>query len=144
MELLNVARVPAVLVSPDMTVAEAVALMVANNVGSVVVANPDNQVLGIFTERDNLIRVTAQDRDPNETYLAEVMTAPVNTVPPDTTVEDALSQMIRNRYRHLPIVNDSEQCLGIVSLRYLLMRRISEKQASLDVLHAYVTAGGPG
>ena len=144
MELLNVARVPAMLVTPDMTVSDAVSLMVSNNVGSVVVANAENRVLGIFTERDNLIRVTNNGLDPARTYIAEVMTAPVDTVLPDTTVEDALSQMIRRRYRHLPIVDSTERILGIVSLRYLLMRRISEKQASLDVLQAYVTAGGPG
>ena len=144
MNLLKVARIPAALASLDMTVRQAVALMVEKNVGSVVVSDAKEEVLGIFTERDNLTRVTHAGLDPETTRVSDVMTSPVDTVPPDTTVEEALAQMTASRYRHLPIVNGNGRILGIVSIRYLLMRRLSEKQASLEVLEAYVTAGGPG
>jgi CBS domain-containing protein len=72
------------------------------------------------------------------------MTSPIDCVPPDTTVEEALAQMIRKRYRHLPITDTTGCVVGIVSLRYLMMRIISRKEANLQALSAYVTAGGPG
>jgi len=144
MELLKVARVPPIFATPGMTVSEAVALMVKHGVGAVVVTTPDKRPLGMFTERDNLVRVTFKRMSPDRTRLAEVMTAPVDTVPPETSVEDALETMIRRHYRHLPIVDSTERVIGIVSVRYLLMRRLSEKQSTLDVLEAYAGAGGPG
>jgi CBS domain-containing protein len=52
--------------------------------------------------------------------------------------------MVRNRYRHLPVVDSTNRILGIVSVRYLLMRRLSEQEANLEVMDAYVQAGGPG
>ena len=69
MELLKIARRPAVLASPEKTVSEAAALMAQEGVGAIVVVNPEKQVLGIFTERDNLVRVTNQGRDPKKTLL---------------------------------------------------------------------------
>lgn len=144
MELLKLARRPAVMLPPEMTVREAAAVMAQRGVGAVVITNPDKQVLGIFTERDNLLRVTNKGLDPYMTQLAEVMTAPVQTVPPETPVEQGLTLMIQNRLRHLPIVDSTHHVLGIASLRYLLMRRIGEQQSSIETLAAFASDGGPG
>jgi CBS domain-containing protein len=144
MELLKVARTPAITVTPEISVAQAIKIMAENKVGAVVVCNTNKQVLGIFTERDNLLRVSLAKRDMDRTRLAEVMTSPVDTAAPDLTIQNALARMVRNHYRHLPIVDLTGRILGIVSLRYLLMRLLSEKQATVEVLEAYVSAGGPG
>ena len=144
MEVIKGARIPPVVATPAMSVAHAVDLMVKENVGAVVVVDPLNHVLGIFTERDNLIRITHKGIDPRTTPLSHVMTAPVETIPAHHSVEEALERMIRHHFRHLPVVDTMGKLIAIVSVRYLLMRRISEKQHSLDVLEAYVTAGGPG
>jgi len=144
MELIKVARIPPVLASPEMTVAKAAALMVEKQVGAVVVVNANKHVLGIFTERDNLIKVTASGCDPKTTPISKVMSAPVSTAEPGMSVEDALTLMIRSHFRHLPIVDSEKRVIGIVSIRYLLMRRLGEKQAAVDILEAYVGAGGPG
>src|SRR4051812_19358067 len=127
MELHKVARIPPVLAVPEMSVAEAVNLMAKFNVGAVVVINTNKNVLGIFTERDNLLRVTHKNRDPNMTLLSGVMTSPVDVATATSTVEEALWRMVRNRYRHLPVVDSTNRILGIVSVRYLLMRRLSEQ-----------------
>jgi CBS domain-containing protein len=144
MELIKVARIPPVLAAPDMTVASAAVMMVEKQVGSIVVVDAGNRVLGIFTERDNLIKVTAAGLDPKKTPLSKVMSSPVVTAAPDMSVEDALTLMVRSHFRHLPIVDKEKRVIGITSIRYLLMRRLGEKQATLDILEAYVGAGGPG
>jgi len=144
MELLKVARRPAVLVPATMTVREAVSVMAQHGVGAIVITNADKQILGIFTERDNLLRVTNQGLNPNTTALSLVMSSPVQTVPPEMGVEQGLAIMIRNRLRHLPIVDDTDHVLGIASLRYLLMRKIGEQQSSMETMSAYVGARGPG
>ena len=144
MEIIKVARIPPTLAKPDMTVHQAVQLMAEKQVGAVVVTNPGGQVIGIFTERDYLLRIGLVCRDAQKTLLSEVMTTAVETEAPNTSVEDALARMIRGHFRHLPIVDNDRLPLGIVSIRYLLMRRIGEKQASLEVLAALAGAGGPG
>ena len=144
MEVIRTARVPAVTIEPTATVHEAVTLMAAKQVGAVVVVNSQKQVIGIFTERDNLLRVSVRRRDLERTRICEVMTSPVETIPPETNVQTALERMIRRHFRHLPIVDIDNHPIGIVSIRYLLMRRMSEQRHSMDILAAYVEAGGPG
>jgi CBS domain-containing protein len=144
MDVIKCARIPAVTIAPTATVYDAVTLMAAKQVGAVVVVNEKKQVLGIFTERDNLLRVSARRRDVDKTKIAEVMTSPVETIPPETNVQEALERMIRHHFRHLPIVDSDNRVIAIVSIRYMLMRRVGEQQHSLDILSAYVEAGGPG
>lgn len=144
MDLLKIARVPALTVSPETTVYQAALKMAENRVGAVVVVNAENKVVGIFTERDHVYRVTCQDRNPKSTTLAEVMSSPVVTAQPDVSVDDGLAMMVRERLRHLPIVDSENRAIGLASIRYVLMRRLGEKQASIETLAAYVEAGGPG
>jgi CBS domain-containing protein len=127
MDLLNLARKP-ILASPTMMVSEAVARMVANNVGAVVVTDRSRHIVGMFTERDVMCRVTFKRIAADEMPLSSVMTRPVQTVPPETGIEEALDLMIRGRFHHLPIVDTLDRAIAIVSLRYLLMRRLGENR----------------
>ena len=127
MDLLNLARKP-IFGYPNMLASEAIARMVANNVGAIVVNDRARHIVGIFTERDVMCRITFKRLAPEETPLSSVMTRPVQTVPPETNVEDALERMIRGRFRHLPIVDTLDRVIAIVSLRYLLMRRLGENR----------------
>ena len=126
MDLLKLARKKPVLADASMTVSEAIGRMVTNNVGAVVVTDSARHVLGIFTERDVLCRVAFKKLDAEKTLLRSVMTRPVQTATADTSIEEALSMMIVGKYRHLPVVDTLERVIAIVSLRYLLMRRLSE------------------
>ena len=144
MELLKIARVPALTVTPETTVYQAALKMAENRVGAVVVVNAENRVIGIFTERDHVYRVTCQERDPRKTTIFEVMTSPVVTVQSDVSVDLGLALMVRERFRHLPIVDAQNRSVGLASIRHLLMRRLGEKQANIEVLAAYAEAGGPG
>jgi CBS domain-containing protein len=144
MGLINLFQAQPVVAGPETTVLEAAILMASEEVSSVVVVNQDNQVQGVFTECDNLCRVTMMEKDRRTTALAQVMTAPVVTVTAETTIEDALTLMVGNRFSNLPIVDLNHRIIGIVSIRDLLMRRIGEKQDALELMEAFACAGGPG
>jgi len=144
MDLLKIARVPAITVGPETTVYQAALKMAENRVGAVVVVNDENKVIGIFTERDHLYRVTCQELNPKKTTMIEVMTSAVVTVPSDISINDGLALMVRERFRHLPIVDPHNRSVGLASIRHLLMRRLHEKQDSIETLAAYAEAGGPG
>jgi CBS domain-containing protein len=144
MDLLNVARVPPVIAAADISVLQAVALMAQNQVGAIVITDSEKKILGIFTERDNMLRVTLKKLNPETTLLSAVMTAPVHTAPPTLKPEEALERMLRSQYRHLPVVDKENRILGMVSVRTLLMRQVSQQQNNIETLEAYVEAGGPG
>lgn len=144
MELRKIANPRPVLAASNLSIFEGVKLMAAHGGDALVITGADNRVQGIFTEHDNLVRVTLEDRNTRTTPLAAVMTTPVVTATPETTVDEALAMMVRHHFRHLPILNPQQQIVSIVSARDLLMRRIGEKEAALQTLEAYVSAGGPG
>lgn len=102
---------------PDDMVGAAVKAMAERRVGAVLVME-GNGLKGIFTERDLVTRVVAQDLDPNTTSLHHVMTAGPDTLPPDAMAIEALDLMRRHNYRHLPVLRDGA-VVGIVSIRDL-------------------------
>ena len=104
--------------APDISVAKAAKLMAKRQVGAVMVVERDNLV-GIFTERDVVLRVVAQDRDARATRLAEVMTPSPQTISPDKTFGNALLLMQEHGFRHVPVVEDG-RVIGIVSVRNAL------------------------
>jgi len=143
MELLKVADVPATTVAKDTTVIEAINAMVKNRVGAVAVVE-QGYLKGIFTERDVMIRVVQARRHPETTRVSEVMTSPVQTIAADTSPTEALSQMIEQHIRHLPITDSNSCILGMLSIRHLLQRRVEDLSHELEAVDAYLTADGIG
>jgi len=101
--------------SPMATVRSAARAMRERHVGAVLVTT-DGRLEGIFTERDMVNRVVADGRDPDQTTLADVMTANPDAIAPTTTAIEALRLMNDGGYRHLPIV-ERGRVIGIVSRR---------------------------
>jgi CBS domain-containing protein len=104
--------------SPETTVSKAARMLVGRKVGAVMVVE-NQELVGIFTERDAVFRVIAQGRDPQTTRLADVMTGAPQTVDPDKSFGYALLVMHENRFRHLPVVENGK-LVGIVSARNAL------------------------
>lgn len=143
MELLKVASVPATTVPKEATVMEAIHAMVKNRVGAVAIVE-QGLLRGIFTERDVMIRVVQARRNPETTRLAEVMTTAVHTVVAGASPHEALSQMLEQHIRHLPITGDHGQLLGMLSIRNLLQRRVEDLSHELEAVDAYLGADGIG
>ena len=99
---------------PQATVRAACQRMRERYVGSVLVTDERDHLVGIFTERDAVCRVLAESRDADRTTLAEVMTTEVATVSPQATALDALRLMQDGGFRHVPVVA-GRRVVGIVS-----------------------------
>jgi CBS domain-containing protein len=127
-----------VTVSGSTTVLDASTLMVDRGIGGVIVME-DGRLAGIFTERDVLRRVVAMQQVPATSPVHEVMTSPVLTVTPETTLEECRALMTDRRIRHLPVIKD-ERLVGIVSIGDLVKWKISEVEAEADGLKAYIAA----
>jgi len=143
LQILKLADVPPATVSPAATVCEAIEEMVRRRVGAVAVVESD-KLAGIFTERDVMIRVVLEGRNPDKTPVREVMTASVTTATTEITPGEALSLMIEHHFRHLPILDENGRVAGMLSIRNVLESRLEDVTRELDSLGIYLTADGPG
>ncbi|MCM0020675.1 MAG: CBS domain-containing protein [Tagaea sp.] len=115
---------------PSATVLEAARMMAYLRIGALMVVE-EEKLVGIFSERDALMRVLAKELDPATTTLAQVMTAGPITIAPDATVQQALDIMAEKGFRHLPVL-DGEKIVAIVSIRDLY--RSVKDQMETDIL----------
>jgi CBS domain-containing protein len=92
------------------------------------------QLRGIFTERDLLMRVVAAGRDPAATRLAEVMTADPDTIEGSAPVAEAIRQMDEFSYRHMPVIENG-RVIGVISWRDLPYEDRARVQPELKQRH---------
>jgi CBS domain-containing protein len=109
------------------TVLEAARFMMEHSIGALPVLR-DGEIVGIFSERDIMNRVVAVGRMPGTTKIFEVMTANPKAISLDETIDNCLFLMREFGFRHLPIT-DGKQLKGLVSLRDILLRYVSQKEA---------------
>ncbi len=143
MSLLRIARVPAVSVPPASSVQTAIDTMAASKSGAVVVTHQDIPV-GIFTARDLVCRVMAARFPHDVIRISEVMTSDPKVATSETGPREALSIMLQNHIRHLPIVDADHRLQGMLSTRHLLREMLVDLSQELDSLQAYIAADGIG
>lgn len=143
MGLLRLAQVPPPTVEPHVTVIDAVRIMARDRVGAVLVVEK-SKLTGIFTERDLMLRVVQEQRDPTATLVRDVMTADVMTVTEAATHEEASSMMVLEHLRNLPILDSEGKVIGLLSMRALLEERLEDLRQEVSSLEQYMANDGPG
>lgn len=99
--------------NPSATVVDAAKVMASEDVGSVPVVK-DGRLAGVVTDRDIVVRVLAEGRDPNSTTVGEIASSDLETVSPDDDLDTALRRMASGKVRRLPVV-EGDQLVGIVA-----------------------------
>ena len=127
MSILSLALVPAVTIEQSASVTQGILLMQQSKMGALFVVEND-QLQGVLTERDVMVRVALHRRDPATTRIGDVMTSPAWTLSTDATVGDAIGMMAAHQVRHLPIVSQGSvkarlaAALGFIQLRNVVER----------------------
>ncbi len=119
------------------TVADAIEMLSSHKIGALPVHDGENAVAGIFSERDVIRALTAHGEDALRLPVSAVMTAPVVTVSPDTSVMEALALMTRRRFRHLPVLDDGRM-VGFISIGDLVKYRLDRIEAEADAMRVYI------
>ncbi len=109
-------------VPPHTPVQEALRLMNAQRIGTVLVVEDGDKLAGIFTERDLIRRVLAADEDWRGIPVSEWMTRDPHTVGPDVGWAEAAGLLERLKVRHLPVIEEG-RVVGLISSRLLIARR---------------------
>ncbi|MDP1651583.1 MAG: CBS domain-containing protein [Rhodocyclaceae bacterium] len=130
---------PIATVGPDDTVKSAIDMMLARDIGAVLVVD-GSKLVGIFTERDCLHKVAATGINPRETPVRAVMTAKVRFVTTDLEVAQGLALMTERFFRHLPVLDEQQNILGIVSIGDLVKAKISEQDFIIEQMERYITS----
>jgi CBS domain-containing protein len=124
-------------ISSNATVLEATQKMNQHKLGALIVME-DSHVTGIFTERDVLRRVVAEQRDPAQTTVGEVMTTDVICCEPDTDLDEVSAIMQQRRIRHLPVCDDGGRIRGMISIGDLNAYHATHQEAHIHFLSEYI------
>jgi CBS domain-containing protein len=95
------------------SVVEAAKVMAREDVGQLPVLEGE-RLVGVVTDRDLVVRVLAEDRDPQTVTVGEVASGDVVTVSPETSLDEGLALLARHQVRRLPVV-ESDRLVGIVA-----------------------------
>ena len=105
-----------VYIDPNEKVLAALSKMRRRYVNSLIVSpSEENPDYGIITSTDICDKIVAQDKDPSETMIREVMTSPLISVSPDQSIFECAQLMSKHHIHHLPVVDDQKKVIGMIS-----------------------------
>lgn len=121
-------------VTPDTGLQEVARLMQSEDVGIIpVVEAGGRNLLGVVTDRDIALRVVAEGKDASSTKVSDVMSKGVRTCKEDDSVDDVMDVMGREQVRRIPIVDEREELIGVVSQADVVLKARSDRKAEETV-----------
>jgi CBS domain-containing protein len=137
-DLLGVKGTHVLTIGPHASVLDAAILMNEHKVGSLVVIQ-DDRVRGMITERDILQKLVGKQRDAASTVVEEVMTTEVICCRLHTTVQEARGVMKNRRIRHLPVVEEDDRIVGLISIGDLNAHETHDHELTIHLLQEYIS-----
>jgi CBS domain-containing protein len=123
-------------VGPETPVLEAIRAMAEHHVGALLVMKGET-LAGIVSERDYARKVILLGRSSSDTPVRDIMTTPVLTVSPETSVEQCMQLVTDKRVRHLPVL-EAGRVIGMVSIGDLVKAVIAAQQQQIEQLESYI------
>jgi CBS domain-containing protein len=118
-------------VGEDDTVLDAAKRLAELDVGAMPICGSDDRLKGMITDRDIVVKVLAQGKDPSSTQVGELATqGEVVTIGADDPIDEALSTMTEHKVRRLPVIDD-QRCVGIISQADIAINIDEEKVGDL-------------
>ena len=117
--------------TPNTTLDEVAKLMAQNDCGEIPVVDVGDTVVGVVTDRDIVCRVVAEGKNPIA-YTAETcMSQPAVTVQADASIDEVVSTMEKHQIRRVPVVDEQDCCVGIISQADVAWKRPEREVAEL-------------
>ena len=124
-------------VGESITALEATRIMNAHKIGALVVTR-GYMVVGMFTERDVLRRIVAENRDPENMSVKDVMTSGVLCCHLNSPLADVRTLMMERRVRHVPVLDENGALCGLVSIGDLNAWNLRDGDAKIQFLAEYL------
>jgi CBS domain-containing protein len=132
-------KAPLISIPPTATVYDALALMARHDVGALIVLD-EGRLAGMFSERDYARKVILHGKVSTKLAVADIMTPRVLCVGLNDSVEVCMALMTEKHVRHLPVVDDANLVVGLVSIGDVVKTLLHEQQFVITQLERYITA----
>lgn len=125
------------------SLAQAANIMWAKDCGAVPVVDVENRVAGIITDRDICIAVATRERRASEISVADFCREGIIVCAPNDKLRDALKKMAKNQIKRLPVVSQSGELVGIISVTDILLTTDEDKKLRKTAVSALTEIGRP-
>ena len=126
-----------VTVTPDDTVFAALTLLAQFDIGALLVLD-QGRLVGLFSERDYARKIILKGKASKDTLVREIMSEKLSCVTLSQTVQECMALMTERHVRHLPVINDKDEVLGILSIGDLVKETISDQKFTIEQLVHYI------
>jgi CBS domain-containing protein len=132
-------------VNGDTTIKDAVDLMNQHHIGALMVLDENDDVEGIFTERDVMKKLASTDDLVGHLKVREIMTprSELITTDGESTIEELMILMTKSKIRHIPVLSAEGKLEGVLSMRDLLRMILKETQQKVESLNDYISGKYP-
>lgn len=117
-------------VRPDTTLVEAAQRMRISGVGGIPVLDHEGECAGILTERDIVVRVLAEEREPLAAFVRDAATMHPITCSPEERIDAVTERMRENEVQHLPVC-EAGRVVGVISLADIVFGRPDEERGTI-------------
>jgi len=138
-DLLSKRNQETISVHPDTKAHEALRKMAVHDIGALLVME-DQELRGIFSERDYARKVALTGRNERNNTVGDVMVKHLISVTPENGVKECMRMMTEHRVRHLPVFSD-EKIVGIVTIGDVVKDVIEEQKSTISHLETYICGG---
>eukprot|EP00571_Detonula_confervacea_P016329 CAMPEP_0172299176 /NCGR_PEP_ID=MMETSP1058-20130122/1541_1 /TAXON_ID=83371 /ORGANISM="Detonula confervacea, Strain CCMP 353" /LENGTH=162 /DNA_ID=CAMNT_0013008527 /DNA_START=161 /DNA_END=649 /DNA_ORIENTATION=- len=131
-------------IGDESTVIEAVEKFAAYNVGCLVTKDEDGKLSGVISERDYIMKVALLGETGETTKVKQISTKVANLIiaSPNDTVDACMTKMLSRDIRHLPLVDDYGEVVGIISIKDLIKSCLEEKEHTINSLASFAVGEG--
>lgn len=124
-------------IGPHETVYDALLLLAEKDIGALVVVQ-NEEVVGMFSERDYARKVVLLGKSSKETQVSDLMTTKVYYAEPDNTMEECMALLTEKRIRHLPVL-EGGRMIGLLSIGDVVKAIIDSQEHTIKQLENYIT-----
>lgn len=124
-------------VHPDASVFDALKMMAENNIGSLVVLENGDNLVGVITERHYAREIVLKGRTSPKTPVRDIMSTEVICARPDQSVEECMAVMTAKAVRHLPVL-ERGRLVGIVSIGDMVKSVIGDQKFIIEQLEHFI------
>jgi CBS domain-containing protein len=132
-----------VTVKETLLLADVVSMFLNNHIGSVVVVNNFDEVIGIVAPNDVLKAIQHHPEYITSITVSEVMTRNIIVVTPEDDIDDLMTIMTQNRIRHLPVI-DRGELRGLLSIGDVVKAKTTMRDVEISYLTDYIEGKYPG